>query len=157
MVFKVAFGGRSDEADAQVFPVLKIGVLPQPQWPRSKMSYLSWQNMAATETLHVPAWLFSEQGQQVWLTLEGRTAQGASHNLPIDVGTTIMATEARSGLNRTIAKSYFDQLGHNTALRVVGQISLDGGVTRVDLLPLEVTFTQYFLLAANRADTDERG
>jgi len=157
VVFKVVFGGGSDEADALVFPVLKIGVLPQPQWPRSKMSYLSWQNMAATETLHVPAWAFSEQGQQVWLTLEGRTALGASKNLPIDVGTTITATEAQSGLNRAIAKSYFDQLGHNTPLRVTGQISLDGGRTRVNLPPLEITFTHYFLLAANRADGYERG
>ncbi|WP_445576927.1 hypothetical protein GKKCFE_18630 [Pseudomonas sp. E141] len=157
VVFKVVFGGGSNEADAQVFPVLKIGVVPQPQWPRSKMSYLSWQNMAATETLHVPTWAFAKQGQQVWLTLEGRTGLGGSHNLPIDNGTTITATEARSGLNRAIQKSYFDQLGHDTTLRVVGQISLDGGVTRVNLRPLEVMFTQYFLLAAKRMDGDERG
>ncbi|WP_017902096.1 hypothetical protein [Pseudomonas asplenii] len=157
VVFKVAFGGGTTEADAVEFPVLTFGAVPQPRWPRSLMGYLSGQNMESTEDLHLPPWAFSTAGQQVWLTLEGQTASGEPHDLSIDAGTPITGAEAQAGLTRKIARSYFQQLGHDTTLRVTGQISLDGGVTRVDLLPLEVTFTPYFLVAANRENATEYG
>jgi len=79
-------------------------------------------------TIHGLLWTLIEAGQQVWLWLEGKKADGSAHNLTVwnGGGNYVNATWLNQGFwPRTFANSFLKQLGHNTPLTLHFLVALD--------------------------------
>ncbi|WP_440974224.1 hypothetical protein [Pseudomonas koreensis] len=79
-------------------------------------------------TIHGLLWTLIEAGQQVWLWLEGKKADGSAHNLTVwnGGGSKVNATWVSQGFwPRTFANSYLKQLGHDTDLNLHFLVALD--------------------------------
>ncbi|MCF5702647.1 hypothetical protein [Pseudomonas syringae] len=79
-------------------------------------------------TIHGLLWTLIEVGQQVWLTLEGKKADGSAHNLTVwnGGGNFVNATWVSQGFwPRTFANSYLKQLGDGSTLTLRFKAALD--------------------------------
>lgn len=79
-------------------------------------------------TIHGLLWTLIEVGQQVWLTLEGKKADGSAHNLAVwnGGGHYVNATWVNQGFwPRTIANSYLKQLGNGSTLTLKFKAAFD--------------------------------
>jgi hypothetical protein len=81
-----------------------------------------------TPTIHGLLWTLIYVGQHVWMTLEGKKADGSAHNLSVWNGGAnfVNATWASQGFwPRTFANSYLKQLGNGSTLTIKFKASLD--------------------------------
>uniref|UniRef100_UPI001CFB044A hypothetical protein n=1 Tax=Pseudomonas sp. MWU16-30322 TaxID=2878092 RepID=UPI001CFB044A len=78
--------------------------------------------------VHALLWTLIEAGQQVWMSLEGKKADGTAHNLTVWNGSDskVNATWVNQGFwPYTLANSYLKQLGDRSTLTIKFKASLD--------------------------------
>lgn len=79
-------------------------------------------------TLHGLLWTLIEAGQQVWMNLEGKKADGTAHNLQVWNGGTskVNATWVSQGFwPKALVNNYLKLLGHGSTLTIKFKASLD--------------------------------
>lgn len=81
-----------------------------------------------TPTIHGLLWTLIDAGQQVWMILEGKKADGSPHNLTVWNGgaSNVNAAWVNQGFwPRTFANSYVKELGNDSTLTIKFKASLD--------------------------------
>ncbi|EUB82819.1 hypothetical protein [Pseudomonas sp. GM30] len=79
-------------------------------------------------TVHALLWTLIDAGQQVWMSLEGKKADGSAHDLPIWSGGEDKVNTAwvnQGFWPYTLANNYLKQLGDSTTLTIRFKASLD--------------------------------
>ncbi|KVO19011.1 hypothetical protein WJ73_05185 [Burkholderia ubonensis] len=104
------------------------GPLPTPQLREAVGDELDLDTIVDQGHVTVtPPWPLIAVGQRFWLDLEGAKADGSPHSYAQANGVLVNAQHVANGLtNRQVPKSYFDELGHATALRLVFKVAFDG-------------------------------
>ncbi|WP_339447408.1 Ig-like domain-containing protein [Pseudomonas sp. EA_5y_Pfl2_R50] len=79
-------------------------------------------------TLHGLLWTLIATGQQVWLTLEGKKADGTAHNLPVWNGGTSKVNDtwlSQGYWPKALLISFLKVLGHGTLLTLKFKVAMD--------------------------------
>ncbi len=104
--------------------------LPAPEIVQAAGGTLDVQVLQTDADVFVSAWPLIAVGQRLWLSLKGFKSGGASHNLdlPSWQGYEIVNTEEQG---TRVPLSYLQGLTNGSELKLVLEVSFDGGVTRL--------------------------
>ncbi|MBX8494959.1 hypothetical protein [Pseudomonas cichorii] len=129
-----------DEQESDPLP-LKIQALPDSVLPTPGIPKAGWSKMLPVQILEadvsltVQAWPFIATDQRIWLRFEGTAEDGSAHNWnhPIWQDFAITTDTAQ---NTNVALSELQKLKGGSNLRLIMEISFDGGLSRTQL-PIE--------------------
>jgi YVTN family beta-propeller protein len=109
-------------------------------------------------TIRALLWTLIEAGQQVWMTLQGKKADGSAHNLTVWNGGSkkVNATWVKQEYwPYTLANSYLKQLGHGSTLTIRFKAALDKSDVEANALVFpDRTYTVRAVAALNLSFTN---
>jgi hypothetical protein len=150
--YVVTRGGRQVESDALSLTVqaLPDSSLPSPKITQASNKTLNVSRLEEDVDLSVPAWPFIAPGQQVWLRFEGTREDGSAHNWNHPVWQDF-AIAAATDQSTTVALGELQKLKNDTSLRLIMEVSFDGGKTRTPL-PIEtLTLIVYYPISGTES------
>ncbi|MFJ4145172.1 hypothetical protein [Pseudomonas sp. NPDC089734] len=130
----------TDEQESEPLP-LKIQPIPESALPKPEVPLASWhktltvQRLVKDIDLNVKVWPFIAIGQRIWLRFEGTAHDGSVHNWNHPTWQDFAITTA-TAQSTQVALSELQKLKGGSDLRLIMEISFDGGLTRTSL-PIE--------------------
>ena len=147
VTYVVARGTNEQESDALSLEVQALpgSSLPTPKITQatypSKLLYINPLNSDADLT--VEAWPLIATGQRVWLRFEGTARDGSAYKWdhPVWQDFAITSDTAQS---TQVALNELQKLKHHTYMRLIMEVSFDGGLTRTPFPVDNLSITHYY-------------
>ncbi|MCV4261487.1 hypothetical protein [Pseudomonas capsici] len=120
---------------------LKIQAIPESELPTPELPITGWHKTLTVQrqkgdiNLTVQPWPFIAPGQRIWLRFEGTAEDGSAYNWNHPLWQNFAITTATTQSTQ-VALSELQKLKGYTDLRLIMEISFDGGLTRTPL-PIE--------------------
>ncbi|MCV4283940.1 hypothetical protein [Pseudomonas capsici] len=138
VTYVVTRGAIEQESDPLPLNIQSLpdSALPTPEIPRANWNKVLYiQRLKDDVDLTVQAWPFIATGQRIWLRFEGTAEDGSAHNWNHPTWQNFAIT-TDTAQNTKVAVSELQKLKGKSHLRLIMEISFDGGLTRTPL-PIE--------------------